>query len=559
MKNKRPLKTKLIAVIISMVSAVSLIAVGVLASITKFTITISNQLDVKIETVEGNLYATRMGDVCYAGDRQNTATANLNSANDLVATNWLNLYDMANGGANETNIAEISKAVDFVSDDAVAAAVANNRTSVSIVYYFYYSLKDEAMANSRIYLTADAPTTIPNGLTISYAYEYTTSATLPDFTNGVAMVSGDSVIVDVGHSSVFIKAEAKVDLTKSVTLTALDWHFILNFKVSTEGTSGVVKIDGKPIMGNFYHYVELGEYPQTHVSDSATISALNSLTDSAKTSRSFTVGGANDAKVAYPEYNYSGSKYVKVQSAMVAGTGYKFTDGETVTNGNTYWFKVEPIKWYLLESYANSSGPYTGSTKNVKLISEKVLTANVMWNTVAGGTLWANSNVRSWLNDSFYNSAFSTADKAKIKTNLTRYNSGGGSNHTLQDDYKATSSEYSCHDNVWLLSYYEGSKTFNGDNMYFHRAMVDAYKGGGIYQSSTSEAVIPTDFALANRTFVSADGKNAASFWLRTAGFELEGNKYVGVVTAVDGGLGFTYPPTQNTVGVRPVIIADID
>lgn len=62
-ENKRSTRTKFVATIISMVSALGLLAVGVVASLTKFTITIQNQLNLKFETIEGNLYATRLGNV----------------------------------------------------------------------------------------------------------------------------------------------------------------------------------------------------------------------------------------------------------------------------------------------------------------------------------------------------------------------------------------------------------------------------------------------------------------------------------------------------------------
>ena len=56
-------KAKLIGVIISIVCAMSLVAVGVMASLTQFKVTVGNQLSLQFDTVEGSLYATRVGDV----------------------------------------------------------------------------------------------------------------------------------------------------------------------------------------------------------------------------------------------------------------------------------------------------------------------------------------------------------------------------------------------------------------------------------------------------------------------------------------------------------------
>ena len=77
--------------------------------------------------------------------------------------------------------------------------------------------------------------------------------------------------------------------------------------------------------------VYYGTYPQTVVDDSSLISSLNSLTSNAN---------------GY--YEFEGEEYAKVVAdpyGTVYGTGYKFINGSTIQSGQTYYFKVEPIKW----------------------------------------------------------------------------------------------------------------------------------------------------------------------------------------------------------------------
>ena len=83
-----------------------------------------------------------------------------------------------------------------------------------------------------------------------------------------------------------------------------------------------VYVTDEAIGGNYYYYIELGEYPQTVVEDAATLSTLNALGDSAKTGRTFVVGGSEDGyydasgkfnyyKINLIEYVYNNCKFTK--------------------------------------------------------------------------------------------------------------------------------------------------------------------------------------------------------------------------------------------------------
>ena len=518
-------KTKLIATIISMVCALSLIAVGVMASLTNFQVAIANQLNLEFSAVEGTLYATRLGDV--AGTDRTTSKV---LSESTTATDWLKVYDgTTTEGIENDALTSIQEKVDFVSNDKIKEIVNGGRTYVAITYYFYYILPENAVANS---ITLTAPAVTDENVVVSYSYTKASSAALPSFDSVTSLTDGGSVTVN-GGEHLFIKAEAKVDLSKSVKIETVDWNYTLNFGIAPQPikADNGVYTTAEPINSNYYYYVELGEYPQTVVEDTTTVSALNALGDSAKTGRTFVVGASeDDAQTAHVEYTYNDAKYVKVASALVWGSDSKFASGTAPTSGNAYWFKVEPIKWFLLEAYSATKTAYTGSTTNLRVISEQILTANVIFD--ADTNPWNASNIRTWLNNAFYTSAFSAEEKGHIVKNTTRY--FGTNEYETKDDYTVTTGGSTSEDDVWLPSYYEMDNTYYGTNLYLNK------KG---------RAATPTDFAVVNNVVMGSTG--CGNYWLRSAGsaaISACGVNYV-------GSLGFNRLNVPTTIyGVRPAL-----
>ena len=520
-------KTKLIATIISMVCALSLLAVGVMASLTNFQVAIGNQLDLEFSAVEGTLYATRVGDV--AGTDRTTSKV---LSESTTATDWLKVYDgTTTEGVQTDALNSIQEKVNFISNDKIKEIINGGRTYVAITYYFYYVLPENAVSNS---ITLTAPAVTDKNVVVTYSYTKASSAALPTFDSVTSLTDGGSVTVN-GGESVFIKAEAKVDLSKSVKIEAVDWNFILNFGIAPQPikADNGVYTTAEPINGNYYYYVELGEYPQTVVEDMATLSALNALGDSAKTGRTFVVGASDDrAQTAHEEYTYNGAKYVKVASASLYSFSYsKFSTGTQATRGKTYWFKVEPIKWFLLEAYSTTKTAYTGSTTNLRVISEQILTANVTYGKRNSDIAWGTSNIRTWLNEDFYASAFSAEDKGCIAKNTTRYFGSGEEN--TQDDYTATTGGNTSEDNVWLISYYEAGNSYYGENMYLNK---------------NGRATTATDFAVVN--YLLRDSNCCGNYWLRTA-------NSVGIAAGrvnYDGSLSSDIFMNSSGDGVRPAL-----
>ena len=247
-----------------------------------------------------------------------------------------------------------------------------------------------------------------------------------------------------------------------------------------------------------HYYVELGQYPQEYVGyvfnptleDAYTKYITGSDRDILKPAGGYTVGNGTNGTIMYNAYKYTNGKtYVRVPSAIVYGDAYEMYSHVTAVAGETYWFKVEPIKWWVL----NYSEVQNGA--NPIVVSEKALTANVAWNkSTSEGNLWSNkSNMRSWLNSKFYDDAFKGGYKEFIEVTNLKNNTQSNSSDGSGTDTK---------DNVWLLSYDEVN--------------------GKYFSTAADRYCTPTDFALVNNCYmvkVSVSGvyRQNCVYFLRTA------------------------------------------
>lgn len=208
----------------------------------------------------------------------------------------------------------------------------------------------------------------------------------------------------------------------------------------------------------------------------------------------------------------------------------KFAVGSYVTFGEypqtAEGEDMTPIEWLVLAR--------NGS--NALLISRYGLDTKP-YNTSDIKVTWSSCTLRTWLNNVFYNKAFSAAEQKAIMTTTvdnsksqcySAYDTSGGSN---------------TQDKVFLLSYAEANGYFgatydNSDNMK-SRAATTAYAiahGAYTYFSDKTAA-----------------DENAGWWWLRSPGYDRE------LATAVltNGSLGNVYVNDTNTV--RPVIWVNIE
>ena len=194
-----------------------------------------------------------------------------------------------------------------------------------------------------------------------------------------------------------------------------------------------INASGEPTANG--EYILFGEYPQTIKSNDVTITET---TDG----RGYYLGSDD-------------CYYAKV-TATPYENGYKFSTNATVTNGTVYYFKVEPIKWRILSEENGTA-----------LILCESIIANKRYNEYYEGTkngVYANnykkSEIRAWLNNEFYNTAFNTLQQELIQTTEV-------DNSVYSTGY--SSNPYTCantNDKIFLPSYREMVNTaygFRGD------------------------------------------------------------------------------------------------
>ncbi len=228
---------------------------------------------------------------------------------------------------------------------------------------------------------------------------------------------------------------------KDVSLTAKFW--------TQDESLGVI-----PAFDSASNAVTYGLYPQTRVSDETLISSLNELTESESNGW----------------YLYEGAYYAK-KSANSSITSYTFSDGTEIVEGAEYWFKCDPIEWRIL-----SSSDGTHSIVSSALLDAHDFNSSGSSRTIDGKTIYPNnyeySDIRSWLNGDFYDTAFALNDSL-IQT-VTVDNSAATTD--LSSDKNACSDT---EDKAYLLSYQD-------------------YRNADCFPDNASRECKPTDWAKAN-------------------------------------------------------------
>lgn len=180
---------------------------------------------------------------------------------------------------------------------------------------------------------------------------------------------------------------------------------------------------------NYY----LGSYPQTKVTDVNLITTLNNSAGGLPTpasSKSWTpynyyIFGSNTTKfmwykdISIGEDLYRGVFFTSYRpdyadSSSSANNSYQDDNGYLINN--RYWFKFEPISWDVL-SVVESAGPLLFSSK---IIDSQEYYHSTTVRTIGGNKIYPNnykeSNIRTWLNNGFLNTAFSSTEQNLIKT-----------------------------------------------------------------------------------------------------------------------------------------------
>lgn len=317
-------------------------------------------------------------------------------------------------------------------------------------------------------------------------------------------------------------------ITKSITLYAkwiesqseYQFHEIVEYLPRyTNGTAGTSS-----------KYVLFGDWPQTIKAASVTVDENQSMTMG-----DFTYYKGSD-----------GYWYVKcIENAQ--GTEQTYSDGTSVVQlsaNSTKYFKVEPIKWRVLNPNA------TGTEKKL-LLAESILTGySYTQNRKAEqANNYQRSDIRTYLKTTFLNEAFTTnaqdliantsvdnsARSTNPDSNATLWNNGNNPN--VCPKVSPINPEY---DKIFLLSMQEVTKSAYGFAEY------------NKYGSGNARIRVPTDYAKANYVWQqNSPGWFGGSWWTRSPYYD-----DIVFVHEVDasGGADMTTRAYYNGMGVVPAL-----
>lgn len=344
------------------------------------------------------------------------------------------------------------------------------------------------------------------------------------------------------------KTARKILCTLLVVIMCFASVSICAFAGSFDGKTYITKEDLKS------GYVYFGSYPQSKVTDEDTVAALDAKgeTTSAKwrsygyysgTSNYGTMEKGNWMRCADVIYNgekYRGVKFTQYRpyNSYISSSRVNSNQDENGYYINTtYWFKFEPLKWRVLD--ADKGLILCETLIDAQPFSNTIYSKDGEYYNDALCTIYANdyvtSSIRAWLNNDFYNTAFTNFDKRYI----TATELNNKSFYTLIG--KVTDSPFDSadtKDNIFLLSYAETRNTKYG-------------------LSSKSEGqAYGTDYAKCQGLYVSKNSsfKDCSEWLLRSPGMQSHHFCHI----YLDGVAYSAFGVASTSVGIRPALTLDL-
>ena len=243
--------------------------------------------------------------------------------------------------------------------------------------------------------------------------------------------------------------------------------------------------------------ITFGSYPQSKVTDSDLIAKIEATGKSISwVDYNYYAGTGDwrdgnmkpvDGMMLYKDIPYNGNKYraVKINQYRPCETGdtssasYTVQDDNGYYTGNVYYFKYEPLTWRVLD-------PSEGYVMCNQTIDSQAYQNFIYYNgseyyNSKGCTNyasdWVTSSLRQWLNNDFYNTAFSVEEKEQIGTSHLENKSIHSSAYDSADTY----------DKIFLISYYDATNSaydFNSSNRQMKGT--DYAKCQGLWVSTSS-------------------------------------------------------------------------
>lgn len=366
--------------------------------------------------------------------------------------------------------------------------------------------------------------------------------------------------ITAGCGKVKLTAEASgyKTISRNVDVSEDTVKFYLKLKKAGEPSDGTGSNDsvftGTEATGTVINF---GSYPQSEVTDSATLKKLDKEPKQWE-SYEYYSGTGNEVDgnmepgdyMKYADFLYSGSKYraVKINQYRPCQTGgtssYTYQNDNGYYTGNTYYFKYEPLKWRVLDAS-------TGLVMSENIIDSQAYQNLVYYNgsqyynskdCTKYASDWATSSLRAWLNNDFYNTAFSKHQQDRIQK-LTR------ENKSKHDSYDSNPTS----DKITLLSYWDELNTsygFSSDSTAYDTARqrkgTDYAKCQGLWVSDggTSWCWLRSPFYSSDASVVFYDG------WAHSNGYGSVYSTNGGVIPALNLG--------KSTISTSSILTGEI-
>lgn len=183
------------------------------------------------------------------------------------------------------------------------------------------------------------------------------------------------------------------------------------------------------------------------------------------------------------------------------------TTSETVVFGN---YQNQKIQWYVLDKEDGKALLLSVQALDSRPFSDRAAT-------------WDQSSIRTWLNDDFYQKAFSDSERQNII--LSKLTTGDDLNY-------GTKTGQDTEDRIFLLSASEAKK----------------------YLSKAQTTTSPTDYASSQGAYT--NDKGDCAWWLRSPGIDDESPAYY----SSQGDIGTrAHQSSENIIGVRPAMWVNAD
>ena len=223
------------------------------------------------------------------------------------------------------------------------------------------------------------------------------------------------------------------------------------------------EVGDTPIYTREDDIIYFGSYPQIEVTDSTTKTALSAKIEGLPTSSNSngwtSYGYYSSGNVSnYMWYidvedgteEYRGVYFTSYRSyglGFPSSSEYTYQHDNRYYTGTVYWFKYEPIAWRILSE----------SDGTALILCDMIIDAQEYdYENGSYDNNYANSTIRAWLNETFYNTAFSKLQKEIILTTTV-------DNSVSSTGY--SSNPYACEDTsdkIFLLSYKEVTNSAYG-------------------------------------------------------------------------------------------------